>query len=252
MPATFKGKDKVTPREKLFIAEYLVSLNAADAYRKAGYSPKGANVEAKKTLTKPHIAAEIVRRLDDRYKRLEIDADALLKRAETILTADPRELTGLHVGACRYCYGEDHNYQWKTKREWEAACLTAEQDGQPHPRSEGGFGYNITKRPKQDCPECNGLGSRYVWLADTRDLSPQAQILFEGVKQTKGGLGIVQASKAAAFKLLANHLGLMTQKHEIGGTDGKPVETSSTIRVIIVPAKVPAEISKRDLLSAGR
>ena len=91
------------PREHLFISEYLLSLNGADAYRKAGYSAKGANVEALKTLTKPHIAAEIARRLEERHKRLEIDADALLKRAETILITDPRELSGHHIGACRYC-----------------------------------------------------------------------------------------------------------------------------------------------------
>lgn len=248
LSATAHKTPKMTPKEELFVAEYLVSLNASDAFRKAGYSPKGANVEAKKTLTKPHIAAEIARCLNDRYKRLEIDADALLKRAETILTADPRELTGLHVGACRYCYGNDHHFQWKTRREWEAACLTAEEAGRPHPGCEGGQGYNITKRPKHDCPECNGLGSRYVWLADTRDLSPQAQMLFEGVKQTKGGPEIIQASKAEAFKLLANHLGLMTRKHEIGGRDGKPIETISKTRVIIVPAKVLAEVTKRRLV----
>lgn len=83
---------QMTPKESLFVAEYLVSLNAAGAYRKAGYSSKGANVEARKTLKKPHIAAEIARRLEERHKRLEIDADALLRRAIIILTADPREL----------------------------------------------------------------------------------------------------------------------------------------------------------------
>lgn len=128
----------------------------------------------------------------------------------------------------------------------------AETEYRPRPSNEGGFGYNITIRPKHDCPECNGLGSRYLWFADTRDLSPQAQILFEGVKQTKGGLEIVQASKAAAFKLLATHLGLMTKRHEVGGKNGNTIEISCRTRVIIVPAKVPAEMSKRDLPSTGR
>jgi hypothetical protein len=92
----------MTPKEHLFVSEYLLSLNGADAYRKAGYSHKGANVEARKILTKPHIAAEIARQLEERCKRLEIDADALLRRAATILTADPRELSGLYIGACRF------------------------------------------------------------------------------------------------------------------------------------------------------
>ena len=237
----------MTPKERLFIAEYLVSLNAADAYRRAGYSAKGANVEARKTLTKPHIAAEIARRLEERHKRLEIDADALLRRAVTILTADPRELTGLHIGACRYCHGQDHNFQWRTEREWQAACEDAAQAQKPRPDCKGGFGYNGTTRPDRDCPECDGLGVPYAKFADTRDLSPEAQILFEGVKQTKDGMEIMQASKAKAFDLLAKHHGLMTHRHEHSGKDSKPVEAFAKARIIVVPTHACPDGTGREL-----
>lgn len=237
----------MTPKEHLFVSEYLLSLNGADAYRKAGYSHKAANVEARKTLTKPHIAAEIARQLEERCKRLEIDADALLRRAATILTADPRELSGHYIGACRYCHGRDHDFQWRTEREWIAACDDAAAEQKSHPNCQGGFGYNITERPDQDCPECNGLGVPYAWFADTRYLSPAAQILFEGVKQTKNGMEIRLASKAKAFDLLARYQGLMTQKHEHTGKDGKPIEAIARARIVIVPAKVCADITSREL-----
>lgn len=238
----------MTPKEHLFVSEYLLSLNGADAYRKAGYSPKSANVEARKALSKPHIAAEIARRLEERYKRLEIDADALLRRAETILTADPRELTSHHIGACRYCFGLGHDYQWKTEREWNAACDAAKATNKPHPECKGGFGYKITRRPHPDCPECDGLGVPYVRFADTRDLSPAAQVLFEGVKQTKGGLEIVQASKAKALEILAKHKGLMVNspKRARTGKERKHTQAFTKARIVIFQADVDTEITRRD------
>jgi phage terminase small subunit len=228
---------QMTPKESLFVAEYLVSLNAAGAYRKAGYSSEGANVEARKTLKKPHIAAEIARRLEERHKRLEIDADALLRRAIIILTADPRELCGLHIGACRFCHGRGHDFQWRTEREWTAACEEAVDARKPQPSCNGGFGYNIKNRPHQDCPECSGLGVPHAWFADTRDLSPEAQILFEGVKQTRAGMEIMQASKAKAFDLLARHHGLMTNRRDHTCTCAKPIGAVAKARVIIAPIK---------------
>lgn len=239
-----KSSAPFTPKELLFIDEYLVSLNASEAYRKAGYSPKGANVEARKILTKPHIATEIARKLEERHKRLEIDADYLLRRAETILTADLRELVRHHVGACRYCWGAGHEYQWKTPREWREACQEAMMHNRPAPSDVGGYGYKITEKARHDCPECAGLGVPYVWHADTRDLSPAAQVLFEGVRQTKHGMEFRIASKKEAFDLLARHKGLMVEARD------KPVESPAKARVVIVPAKVPAEIYKHAIKSS--
>lgn len=45
-------------------------------------------------MKKHEIAVEVSKQGVERYKRLDIDADALLKRAGTITTTDPRELTG--------------------------------------------------------------------------------------------------------------------------------------------------------------
>ncbi len=230
-----KTSDPFTPKEALFIAEYLVSLNSSEAYRKAGYSPKGANVESRKILIKPHILKEIARKLEERHKRLEIDADYLLRRAETIVAADPRELVGHHVGACRFCWGKDHEYQWKTPREWREACEEAMVHNRPAPSDVGGYGHRITEKARQDCPECAGLGVPYVSHADTRDISPAAQALFEGVRQTKHGVEFRMASKKEAFDLLARHKGLMAEQRD------KSAASPTKARIVIIPAKVPAE-----------
>ena len=41
---TWQITKKLTAKENLFVGEYLISLNASDAYRKAGYNGKNANV----------------------------------------------------------------------------------------------------------------------------------------------------------------------------------------------------------------
>lgn len=56
-------------------------------------------------------------------------------------------------------------------------------------------------------------------FVDTRDLSPVAQVLFEGVTQTKDGVAIVQACKAKALDILARHQGLMVDKRKRTGND---------------------------------
>ena len=48
----------LTPKQKAFADEYLISGNAAEAYKKAGYKNyKSAGVEASKTLKNPKISA---------------------------------------------------------------------------------------------------------------------------------------------------------------------------------------------------
>jgi phage terminase small subunit len=53
---------KLTPKQDLFIGEYLISFNAADAYRKAGYSHNRANEEACRMLARPNVQREVQRR----------------------------------------------------------------------------------------------------------------------------------------------------------------------------------------------
>lgn len=51
---------QLTPKENLFVAEYLKDFNAAQAAIRAGYSKKTARNIACENLTKPHIQTAIV------------------------------------------------------------------------------------------------------------------------------------------------------------------------------------------------
>jgi len=72
------GDKKLTPKQMLFVKEYLVDLNATQAAIRAGYSEKTATVIAAENLTKPNIAQAIQDGMNERAKRVEVTADYVL------------------------------------------------------------------------------------------------------------------------------------------------------------------------------
>lgn len=60
-----KTPRKLTPKEDLFVGFYLISFNASDAYRKAGYKGKSVAQLAHQLLIKPHIQAAIRERFTE-------------------------------------------------------------------------------------------------------------------------------------------------------------------------------------------
>ena len=71
-------KKKLTHKERMFIAEYLVDGNGSRSARAAGYSDNGTGdirYEANKLLSKPHIVNEIIKQQEKRVNRLDITID---------------------------------------------------------------------------------------------------------------------------------------------------------------------------------
>lgn len=68
----------LTPKQSLFVKEYLVDLNATQAAIRAGYSEKTAQAIGAENLTKPLIADAIQEAMAGRSKRVEISADYVL------------------------------------------------------------------------------------------------------------------------------------------------------------------------------
>jgi len=97
---------KNSPRQKKFILEYLIDLNATKAAERAGY--KHPNVQGSQLLSNPAIKAEIDLELEARSERLRRDSDWVMERLEieannqnSAPSARIRalELIGKHVGA---------------------------------------------------------------------------------------------------------------------------------------------------------
>ena len=75
----------MTPKQQLFIKEYLVDLNATQAAIRAGYSQKTAYAIGEENLRKPEIAESIKLAMDERSKKIDVNAEYVLKTiVETI------------------------------------------------------------------------------------------------------------------------------------------------------------------------
>ena len=70
---------KLTPKQILFINEYLIDFNATRSAIAAGYSKKTARKIGQENLTKPDIQEAIAKAIEERNKRTEINADWVQK-----------------------------------------------------------------------------------------------------------------------------------------------------------------------------
>ena len=69
---------KLTDKQRAFVAEYLVDLNATQAAIRAGYSAKTASSIGEENLRKPEIAEAIAAKQAERATRTEINQDYVL------------------------------------------------------------------------------------------------------------------------------------------------------------------------------
>ena len=80
---------KLTPKQKCFVDEYLVDLNATQAAIRAGYSAKTAGSIGQRLLKKVEIQTALAAAMAAREERTEITADYVLRRLK-----EEAELTG--------------------------------------------------------------------------------------------------------------------------------------------------------------
>lgn len=71
---------KLTAKEKTFIDEYLIDLNATEAARRAGYAVKNAKVTAFHLMAKPAIKDAVQRAMDKRANKTQITAEYVLNK----------------------------------------------------------------------------------------------------------------------------------------------------------------------------
>jgi len=78
----------LTPKQRRFVDEYLLDMNATQAAIRAGYSQKTANEQGAQLLGKTHIKTAIDAAKVKRSERTEIDADWMLRRLVDEAEAD--------------------------------------------------------------------------------------------------------------------------------------------------------------------
>lgn len=75
---------KLTIKQKKFADEYIISGNATEAAKKAGYSKKTASVIGAENLIKPNISKYIRERLDELKKARTMSIEEAIERTSSI------------------------------------------------------------------------------------------------------------------------------------------------------------------------
>jgi len=205
-----------------FIFEFVKDFNATEAIQRAGYTGDHPRQMASELMSEPDVRAQIEKVIQARRDRLEIASDDVAKYWLDIATADPRELCPVIVSCCRYCYGFDHQRQYtlneqrdRQRRHYQKQMRKLLKDREDFDE-EGGDGYDFTKPPVPECPECHGVGISTVKPIDVTKLSRQAARLFNGYKIGKDGtVEIKLRDMDRAMENLTSLLGL-DKKRRIG------------------------------------
>lgn len=165
----------LTPKQERFCQEYLVDLNATQAYKRAGYSvhsDAAAGVEGFKLLKNPKIEQRIKELQDKRAKRTEITADKVLKELATIGFANVTDFV-------------------KVEKRTYTETPFGDPDAEP-----------VEKEYKA------------VDVFETDTISPEKIPALASIKQGKDGIEVKMHDKVKALELIAKHLGMFTEKVE--------------------------------------
>ncbi|EPF5461962.1 terminase small subunit [Pseudomonas aeruginosa] len=74
----------LTKKQRLFVDEYLIDLNATQAAIRAGYSSRRATEIGYQLLQRPEVAQAIQAAMAERSKRTEVEADYVIRRLREI------------------------------------------------------------------------------------------------------------------------------------------------------------------------
>lgn len=82
----------MTPKQRRFVEEYLVDLNATQAAKRAGYSARSARVTGYRLLQNSAVAAAVAKAQDKRTARTQVSADRVVTELAKVAFGDPRRL----------------------------------------------------------------------------------------------------------------------------------------------------------------
>lgn len=84
-----KGVNTLTKKQKRFVEEYLIDLNATQAAIRAGYSPDTAQQMGSENLSKPVIKNAIDKAIAERNRRTGINQDRVIQEIAKLAFLNP-------------------------------------------------------------------------------------------------------------------------------------------------------------------
>lgn len=88
----------LTPKQLMFVKEYMVDLNGTQAAIRAGYSKKTANEQAARLLANVSVAAAVKEEIENRMKRVDISADYVLNTIVETVERCKQEIEPIYEG----------------------------------------------------------------------------------------------------------------------------------------------------------
>lgn len=97
----------MTKKQKRFVEEYLIDLNATQAAIRAGYKPDNAYSIGSENLRKPEIKAAVDKAMAERSKRTGVNQDRIVRELARIGFANIKDVVDLKTGKIREGASED-------------------------------------------------------------------------------------------------------------------------------------------------
>jgi phage terminase small subunit len=226
MPLLVATRDE---RDERFCWAYAQTLKGSVAARVAGIPDPSSRSWACRALQRPEIIARIEEIKAEIRTDLKVEAKEVARRWMQIATVDANELVEFRRRCCHHCWGQDFGYQ-RTDGAFRAArarhgieVKKMQQAGRdlveeiPEFDPMGGPGFDASRDPNPDCPECRGDGEGGVHVKDTRDMSEAARAAYAGVRVTKDGVEIKMHDAMRATELLGKHFGMLTENVKHSG-----------------------------------
>lgn len=178
-------ENELTPKQRAFVREYLIDLNATQAAIRAGYSERSAHVEGVRLLKNAKIDAAVSSAMKMRADRTEITADRVLRELAKIGFSDIRKAV-----------------------KWQSSLITEEDN------PDGG-----------DVAVIKTVVTNNVQLIGSDEIDDDTAAAIAEISQNAtGGLKIKLHDKKAALVDIGKHLGMFAEKVELTGKDGGPVQ----------------------------
>jgi len=82
----------LTPKQQVFVDEYLIDFNATQSAIRAGYSKKTAYFQGPRLLKNVNVCLEIKKAMEKRSEKTRIDSEGVLRRLSEEVEADLADL----------------------------------------------------------------------------------------------------------------------------------------------------------------
>ena len=157
----------MTHKQKLFVEEYLIDLNATQAAIRAGYSPKSANEQGARLLANVSISSAVAVALAERSKRTGINADRIIQELAKLAFINPIDVINM----------ESASINTDASRDDTAAIASVKVKITP---TEDGY---ITEREVKTYDKIRALellGKHVGLYTDKQDINLNSQVTFVG------------------------------------------------------------------------